>query len=238
MIKTKRLDYADGRNTFQGFLAWDDRYETKIPVVLVAHAFSGQSAFEESKAMELAKAGYLGFAIDLYGKGKRAQSPAEAQALMQELNSDRKLLLERMLLSIETIKKHNLADVTRIGAIGFCFGGKCVLDLARSGADVRAVVSFHGVYDKPGLSRSGPVKASVLILHGWDDPLGRPEKLTELAQELTELNADWSVTAYGHTGHAFTNPEARSPERGIFYNKKSDARAWKSMLVFFEEQFL
>ncbi len=192
---------------------------------------------KKKRPVELAKLGYLGFAIDMYGKGRRADTPQESRVLMEELTGNRNLLLERIQLAFDTGRELELSDKSRIGAIGFCFGGKCVLDLARSGADVKGVVSFHGTYDKPEIDYPEPIKSSVLVLHGWDDPVGKPNQVVELAMELTGRQADWTITSFGHTGHAFTNPNANSPERGVFYNKKSNDRAWKSMTNFFEEVF-
>jgi len=237
MIQTEVFNYGNTENNFEGFLAWDNKSSAKRPGVLIAHAFGGLSKFEEEKAIELAKIGYLGFAIDMYGKGKRAKTPEESRKLMNELNSDRGELLKRILLAFDQLKKHPLVDENKTGAIGFCFGGKCVLDLARSGIDLGGVASFHGVYDRPSNVIEQTIKCSVLVLHGWDDPLSPSNVVADLAKELTEKNADWSLHAYGHTGHAFTNPKAQAHDKGVFYNEKSDKRAWKSMTNFFEEIF-
>ena len=123
-------------------------------------------------------------------------------------------------------------------AIGFCFGGKCVLDLARSGADTRGVVSCHGLYDAPTDTGARPITAAILVLHGWDDPLAPPSRLVELGRELTHRGADWQLHAYGHTGHSFTNPKAQAPDQGLAYQPASDARAWQAMRGFFAELFL
>jgi dienelactone hydrolase len=239
MIKTEIIVYKEpgSNDTFEGAISWDDKLIGKRPGVLVAHAFGGQSQFDTDKTIGLAKLGYVGFAIDMYGKGRRANSPDEADELMGELNNNRTLLLNRILLSLTTLQEYKQVDKTKIGAIGFCFGGKCVLDLARSGANVKGVVSYHGVYDKPKIEYSKPIQSSVLILHGWDDPLGTPEQTVELARELTEREADWQIHAYGHTGHAFTNPKAQLPEKGIFYQESATNRAWIAMTNFFEELF-
>ncbi len=237
MIATEDITYSDGSDAFQGVIAWDDEIQTTRPVVLVVHTFRGQSQFETNKARELAKLGYIGFAIDVYGEGKRAGSPEEAQQLMDELNNNRSLLLKRMQLSLQTAKDLKFADEHRVAAVGYCFGGKCVLDLARSGAEIQGAVTFHGVYDKPDLDHKQTIKPSVLILHGWDDPLGLPHQVLELAAELTSLQADWMINSYGHTGHAFTNPNAQSPEDGMFYQKRTNDRAWESMCRFLSEIF-
>lgn len=236
-MQTKTITYSHAAHTFEGVIAWDDQIEGKRPLVLVSHAYGGQAEFDVNKAKELAKMGYVGFALDMYGKGRRASSPEEAQALMAELTADRAMLLSRIKLALETGKGQDFVDPHKVAAIGFCFGGKCVLDLARSGEDIKGVVSFHGVYDKPNISYTEPIKASVLVLHGWEDPLATPDQTVELARELTERNADWNIHAYGHTGHAFTNPHAHAPERGMFFSEKSNRRSWKAMANFLAEVF-
>lgn len=237
MIKTEVITYSDGKNTFEGLIAYNSEFDNKRPVVLVTHTYSGQSDFENEKAIELAKLGYVGFAIDLYGKGRRASSPQEAQALMDELNNNRALLLERMQTSIKKARDLELADVENISAIGFCFGGKCVLDLARSGEDLKGAVTFHAIYDKPNLNHDKKVKASFLILHGWEDPLAKPQDTVGLATELTELGVDWEINAYGNTVHAFTNPMANLPELGMCYSPTVTIKAWNRMERFLEEVF-
>lgn len=238
MIQTETITYHDAEgNAFEGSISWDNANNEKRPGILVAHTFKGQGEFENNKAIELAKLGYVGFAIDMYGKGRRATVPDEAFALMAELDNDRSLLLQRVNLALETLKKHALTDEDKLGAIGFCFGGKTVLDLARSGADIKGAVSFHGVYDPPNIEYTAPIKASVLVLHGWEDPLAKPEQTVALAQELTQRKADWQILAFGHTGHAFTNPQAKFPERGMFYQPDANRRSWKAMVHFFEERF-
>jgi dienelactone hydrolase len=131
------------------------------------------------------------------------------------------LLLERIELALRTAKTLKLADKSKIGGIGFCFGGKCLLDLARSGADINGVVSFHRVYDKPDIDHKGSIKPSILICHGWEDPLALPEQTVALANELTERKADWTINSYGNAAHAFTNPKANLPEEGKFFHEKN-----------------
>ncbi len=239
MIKTYDFQYSDPitNELFEGVISWNSRIKGKKPGILVAHAYRGQGALELLKTKQLAQLGYVGFAIDMYGKGIRASSPEEAQMLMDNLDTNRPLLLRRILLALENLKMHEEVDPSRIGAIGFCFGGKCVLDLARSGAEIDGVASFHGLYDAPKMENNTAIKASILVLHGWEDPLANPESVAALGNELTARNADWQIVVYGNTGHAFTNPSAKSRETGLFFQADSNSRAWQSMENFFEELF-
>lgn len=237
MIKKETLEYGSAGKKFIGKICFDDEITTPKPGVLVAHTIRGCTDFEVEKAVELAKLGYVGLAIDMYGDGRNSENSDEARPWMNELNDDRQLLLTRIVLAFETLKNHEQVDKEKTGAIGFCFGGKCVLDLARSGVEIDGVVSFHGVYDKPSIVYDTPIKSSVLVLHGWEDPLNPPLQTVELAEELTLREADWQILSFGQTGHAFTNPKANSPEQGLAYNKLSNERAWSAMKYFFEEMF-
>ncbi|MDC6367052.1 MULTISPECIES: dienelactone hydrolase family protein [Flavobacteriaceae] len=237
MIRTEEFIYSDAQQNYQGIVAFDDSFEDKRPVVLISHSYGGQGKFDEDKAVALANLGYLAFAIDVYGQGRRASNTSEAEALMNEMLADRQELLNRLLLALDKIKKHELANTDKIGAIGFCFGGKCVLDLARSGIEIGGVVSFHGIFDPPGLNHKGDIKAKVLVLHGWEDPLALPKDINLLGQELTQRNAVWEMDIYGHTGHAFTNPKAKAPNQGMMFNALANDRSWRRMVNFFEEVF-
>ncbi|MGE6742725.1 dienelactone hydrolase family protein [Allorhizobium pseudoryzae] len=205
------------------------------PAVLIAPAFGGLGTFEMERAAELAELGYVAFAIDYYGDGRRATSEQDAFAWMGELNADRPRLARRMQRALAEAKALSMVDAARIAVMGYCFGGKAVLDLARSGADFQAAIVFHGVYDAPGLDQV-PIKPSVLVLHGWDDPLAKPEDLAALARELTTACEDWQLVGFGKTGHAFTNPNARSPEAGMAYSEKASRRSWQYLLQFLAER--
>ncbi|MER3374161.1 MAG: dienelactone hydrolase family protein [Allomuricauda sp.] len=237
MIQTQQLIYSDKQQSYEGVISYDDTIKGKRPVVLVSHTWVGQSQFEEDKAKELAKLGYLAFAIDVFGQGRRAKDANEAEALMNEMLEDRQELLNRLLLAVNTIKENEMADVKKIGAIGFCFGGKCVLDLARSGIDMKGAVCFHGIFDPPGIEHEGDIKAKILVMHGWEDPLAFPKDIVSLGYELTERNAIWEMDVFGHTGHAFTNPNANDPDGGMMFNPLANDRSWQRMTHFFEEVF-
>ena len=238
MTVTEKIVYKDAAGSaFEGTVSWDESKTQPLPGVMVSPTFRGQSSFETEKAELLAKMGYVGFAIDLYGQGIRASSPEEASELMDTLDKNRPLLLERMQLCTDTLRQLSQVDENKIAAIGFCFGGKCVLDLARSGEDIKGVVSLHGIFDPPPQPVAKEIRAAVLACHGWEDPLAPREQIVALADELTQSKADWQIHLHGHTGHAFTNPQAQSPETGMFFNPAADERSWKMMQDFLAEQF-
>lgn len=230
----KKIEYHDGDALLEGYLSLDDTADAAKPLVLVAHAWAGRSEFENAAADRLASLGYAGFALDNYGKGKLGSSAEENTALMTPFIQDRALLQKRLLAGLEAARNLEGIDASRVAAIGFCFGGMCVLDLARSGADLRGVVSFHGLFSPSGLEKE-PIRASVLALHGYDDPMAQPAEMTRLASELGEAGADWQIHAYGNTVHAFTNPQANMPDAGMQYSEKAANRAWQSMASFLAE---
>ena len=232
MIRVEPQNYTDGRDTFIGRHIWDDGLSGERPGMLVAPSFMGLGPFEEERGKELAALGYAVLAVDFYGDGKRGADRAEASRMMGALDADRPAIALRMAAALAALKALDTVDASRTGAMGYCFGGKCVLDLARSGADFQAVATFHGVFDAPG-HRVGTIVPAALILHGWDDPLATPEAVTELAAELTEICADWQILAFGHTGHAFTNPDAAAP--GMAFNRTARDRSWQALVSFLGE---
>ena len=236
-IQTRLIEYKDGDVLLEGYLAWDDTNSDQRPGVLIAHAWSGRSEFEEGKAESLAELDYVGFALDLYGKSVRGSNAEENSALMQPLLDDRATLQRRMKLALEQIRKQDVVDPSRVAAMGFCFGGLSVLDLARTGADVAGVASFHGLFNAPGNTGGNNISAKVLVMHGWDDPMGTPDQVVSLAEELNTMGADWQIHGYGNTMHAFTNPAANDPEFGTVYNAQADRRSWQSLQLFLAEIF-
>jgi len=236
-IQSRLVEYNDGKSVLEGMLVWDDAVNTPRPGVLVSHAWSGRSDYEEGKARKLAELGYVAFALDLYGKGVRGGSVEENSALMQPFLDDRAMLQQRLLLSVNTLRQQDEVDATKIAAVGFCFGGLCVLDIARTGEALTGVVSFHGLLGAPANTSGNTIRAKVLVLHGWDDPMGPPEDVLALASELSEGQADWQFHAYGNTMHAFTNPDANDPAMGTVYNAAADRRSWKAMQDFLTELF-
>lgn len=203
--------------------------------VLVCHAWAGQSEYEHDAARRLAHLGYVGIAIDVYGVGKRGTNNNENNALMTPLVSNRAVLQTRLKAALSFARTLPGVDPTRMAAIGFCFGGLCALDMARMGADLRGVVAFHGLFKPPDTPRPERITASVLALHGWDDPMAKPADVVEFAAEMTGARADWQLVAYGHTTHAFTNPAANSPEHGLSFSPLTRDRAWDTCARFLSE---
>ena len=236
-IQTKTVDYQDGDTVLQGYLAWDDEISGPTPGVMVSHAWAGRSEAENGKAEDLAKLGYVGFALDVYGRGVLGTSTEENAALMQPYLDDRQKLQGRLQTALDVLKNLDQVDTNRVAAMGFCFGGLCVLDLARTGADLAGVVSFHGLFGAPGNTAGNTIKAKVLALHGWDDPMVTPDQVVALAEELTSMGADWQIHGYGNTMHAFTNPNANDPDFGTVYNAIADRRSWNAMHDFLSEIF-
>lgn len=236
-MHTSNYLYYHGEQEYYGYLAYDERIQEPRPIVLVAHDWSGRNQFACQKAEQLAKLGYVGFAMDLYGQGRLGVTNDEKMALMEPLMADRRLLRTRLEAAFAAIGDLPEADSTRVAAIGFCFGGLCVLDLARSGAALKGVVSFHGLLDAPQGLHTHPMVSKVLVLHGYDDPMTPPDKVEQFAQEMTTAKVDWQIHLYGQTQHAFTNPLAHDVEKGLLYDERAERRAMQAMVYFLDELF-
>ncbi len=236
-IQTRQVEYRDHTIELEAYIAYDDASSDRRPGVLISHAWSGRGEFEENKAEMLAELGYVGFALDLYGKGVQGSNPEQNQALMQPLLDDRVALQRRMQLALEVCRRQKEVDGERVAAMGFCFGGLCVLDLARTGADILGAASFHGLFSSPGNTGDNKISAKVLVMHGWDDPMATPDQVLSLADELSTMGADWQIHAYGNTQHAFSNPAADDPDMGTVYNADADRRSWQSLQLFLAEIF-
>lgn len=235
-MHTSTLDYRDGNTLLEAWIARPATEAPMRPAVLVCHAWNGRSEFECHKAEQLAALGYVGVALDVYGKGVLGRDNTENAALMTPFLQDRAMLRRRLLAGLDAVQTLPFVDPGRIAVIGFCFGGLCALDLARSGAALRGVVSFHGLFNPPeGLPNADRIPARVLALHGHDDPMVPPAAVLQLQQELTAAAVDWQIHVYGGTAHAFTNPQARLPEQGMQYNETAARRAWTSMQHFLSE---
>lgn len=233
-VQQRLIDYQHGDLTLQAEMFWDDSLGQR-PAVLVAATWVGRTEFEGSRARELAELGYVGIAIDMYGKGIVGDGPEQCSALMTPIVSDRILLQGRMAAAVDAARAQPEVLSQPVAAIGFCLGGLCVLDLARSKSDIAAVVSFHGLLMAPDNLKHPKIAAKVLVLHGYDDPMATPEAMIAFANEMTSSGVDWQVHAYGGTSHAFTNPNAADPSGGMMYNPVVASRAFAAMRAFLKE---
>jgi dienelactone hydrolase len=230
-IERRTVIHPGPGGPFEGVLAFDSDADGPRPGVLIVPNVLGQKEADNLVAERLAALGYVGFAADVFGQGKRTTRESPDPAIhMNALNADRALLRDRLHASLAALKAQPEVDATRTAAIGFCFGGKCVLDLARSGADLRAVVSFHGLFDRPDYPSVMPIGPRMLVCHGWDDPLAPPEAVAALAAELTEGGAHWELDAFGHAGHGFTDRSLEGSTRpGFGYDAAADTASWAAM---------
>ena len=237
-VKTIVIDYKQGDATLEGLLTWDDAKSGPRPAVLVVHQWKGLSDYEKKRSTMLADLGYVVFAVDIYGKGIRPTNPKDAAAMAGKFKSDRNLLRARVNAGLAVLKKQELTDPKRIGAIGYCFGGTTVLELVRSGAEVAGVVSFHGGLNTPTPDDAKNIKARVLACHGADDPFVPPAEVTAFEEEMRKGGADWQLVSYGNAVHSFTDWNAGGDNsKGAAYNAKADARSWEAMQSFFAELF-
>ena len=237
-IKTEVVEYREGTTTLEGFVAYDASLTGKRPVIVVVHQWMGLTDYERKRAEMLAGLGYVAFCADIYGKGVRATNPGDAAKLAGKFKDDRPLLQARVNAALAAAKRHPRADAANSAAIGYCFGGTTVLELARSGADVAGVVSFHGGLDTPAPQDAKNIKAKVLALCGGDDPYVPPAQVQAFEDEMRQGGVDWQLIAYGGAVHSFTNPEAgNDPGKGAAYNAAADRRSWAAMRQFFDEIF-
>ncbi|KQT35426.1 carboxymethylenebutenolidase [Sphingomonas sp. Leaf412] len=237
-IRRRTIVHDGPGGAFEGVFAWDDAVAGARPGVLVVPNVLGQKEADNAKAEDLARLGYPAFACDVFGQGKRGQPGPDFARYMNEMNADRALLRDRLAASLSTMKAQREVDPAATAAIGFCFGGKCVLDMARAGLDVLGGVSFHGVYDRPDYASVAAIAMKLLVCHGWDDPLAPPDALVALGRELTAGKADWQIHAYGNAGHAFTDESRRDGAiPGVAYEPRADRRSWAAMRDFLTELF-
>ena len=233
-MKTEKITYQSGNNSFEGFLAQPEGDSN--PCVLIAHTWAGRDAFVEEKAKLLTELGYAAFAIDMYGDGKIGTSNEENAGMMQPLLDDREELARRALASLDAVSKIDSIDVSKIVIMGYCFGGLVAMDLARTGADIKGAVSFHGFLAGPENS-TNEIKAKLLALHGDSDPMVGQDQIESFRQEMTSKKVDWQLHVFGGAMHSFTNPEANDPDFGAVYSKNADERSWKIFTDLLKELF-
>ena len=236
-IQSKTIDYTQGDTTLEGVLVWDDAVSGPRPGVLVVHQWLGLTKYEKHRAEMLAQLGYVAFCADIYGKDARPKDVSEAGAESTKYKSNRVLLRQRVNAGLEQLKKSDLVDPKRVAAIGYCFGGTTVIELARSGAELSGIVSFHGGLDSPTPADGKNIKCQVLICHGADDPFEKPDDLAAFENEMRDAKVDWRLIKYGGAVHGFTQPDPGFVNPAVRYNEKADKRSWEDMKIFFAEIF-
>lgn len=237
-LKTENVEYKDGDVVLQGYLAYDDKIDGKKPGILVVHEWWGLNDYAKGRAEQLAKLGYVAFALDMYGKGVVAKDPQEAGKLAGAVKGNPELMRRRAALALSLLKSNTRVDPTKTAIMGYCFGGTVALELARSGADIAGAVSFHGDLATQKPADASTLKAKLLICHGADDPFVKPEEVLDFAQEMNSAMADYQIIVYSGAVHGFTNPNAgKAGLNGVAYNAKADKRSWEAMKQFYAEIF-
>jgi dienelactone hydrolase len=233
---TQTVDYPDGDTVLQGYLAYDDSFTGKRPGVLVVHEWNGLGKYVQSRCEQLAKLGYVAFGADIYGKGVRPEGAQACMAESSKYKKDRALLRERANAGLTELKNNALVDPAKIAAIGYCFGGGTVLELARSGAPVAGVVSFHGNLDTPNPEDAKAIKGKVLVCQGGADTFTL-SALPDFKKEMQDAKVDCQIITYPGAVHGFTNPDNKGEMQGVKYDAHADHESWKAMLAFFKKIF-
>ncbi len=237
-ITAETIEYEYNGVTLQGYLAYDASQTGMRPGVIVVHEWWGLNDYPKMRARQLAELGYVAFAVDMYGNGATATTADDAGAMAGKVMGDTQLERGRINAALDLFKQRGDVDPDKIAAIGYCFGGGVVLELARSGADLAGVVSFHGVFSTNAPAGKGDIKAKILVLSGTDDKSASVEQVGLLEDEMRNAGADYQINLYGNAVHAFSNPAAgNDPSTGVAYNAEADRRSWKAMLDFFDEIF-
>lgn len=237
-VHTETVVYTQGDATLEGFLAYPEDSTRPLPGVLVVHDWSGPGPYSRRRAEQLAEAGYVAFAIDMYGQGVRPTTMEEKAKQAGIYRSDRALMRARARAGLDVLLANPRVDAKRVAAIGYCFGGGTALELARSGAPLAGVVSFHGNLDTPNPTDAKAIKAKLLICHGADDPFVPAEQVSAFQKEMKDAGVDYQFIAYSGAVHAFTQKEAGNDNsKGAAYNEAADRRSWQAMRDFFAEIF-
>ena len=236
-MRAESLEYKDGDVTLKGFVALDDQSNHKRPGILVMPEAFGLGKQAKDRALRLASLGYAALAGDPYGNGLEVSDLQEAIKHAGAIREDNTKFRQRIRAGLDALMALPQVDTDRLVVMGYCMGGSCSLEMARDGAPLKGVVSFHGALETQSPAEPGKVQAKVLVCHGADDPFVPVEHVTAFEEEMTKAGVDWQVISYGGTVHSFTNPEADGSIEGICYNKQADTRSWQAMQAFFDEIF-
>ena len=236
-VRTELVEYRDGDQVLEGYLAWDDSFHGKRPGMVVVHEWMGLGDYARRRAREVAALGYVALAADIYGKGIRAKTPQEAGQLAGKFKGDLPLLRSRARAAFDTLAGNPKVDGSKLFAMGYCFGGTAALELARSGAPLAGVVSFHGGLGTKNPADAKSIRGRVLVLHGAADPFVPPAEVAAFQKEMDDAKVDWQMHLYSGAVHSFTNPDSgNDPSKGAAYDAKADARSWEDLKVFLQER--
>lgn len=237
-IHSEVIKYYDGETVLEGYIAYDKSVSGERPAVIVVHDWMGISDFTKARCEKLAELGYVAFAADIYGKDSRPANYQDAGKIASLYKNDRQLMRDRIKLAFDEMKKTDVVNKEKIAVMGYCFGGTVVLELARSGADIKGAVSFHGNLDTPNPEDAKNIKSKILILNGADDPYVPEAQIKAFQNEMNNAGVDWQFINYSGAVHSFTNPNSGNDNsKGAAYNKNADKRSWLAMKSFFEEIF-
>jgi dienelactone hydrolase len=240
-IINKTIDYQVNGVVLKGYLAYDNAIKGKRPGILVVHEWWGLNDYARKRARMLAKLGYTAFALDMYGDGKQATHPDDAKMFASEVMKNLPLEKARFNAGLEILHKEKTVDPHHIAAIGYCFGGGVVLQMARSGVDIAGVASFHGMLATNEPAQSGTVKAKILVMTGADDPFVPPDQVAKFKNEMDAAKVDYKVISYPGAKHSFTNPDSdkygKKFNLPLAYNKDADWASWQEMQKFFHHIF-
>ncbi|HVS38642.1 MAG TPA: dienelactone hydrolase family protein [Gemmataceae bacterium] len=237
-VKTEMIDYKHGDVRLEGYLAYDDAVAGKRPGILVCHEWWGHNDYARKRAEQLAALGYVAFALDMYGEGVLAKDAKEAGEKAAVFKKDVSLMRARAMAGLDILRRQPQVDAENLAAIGYCFGGTTALELARAGADLKGVVSFHGGLDTPDRSDAKRIRGKILVLTGADDPVVPKEQVAAFEEEMKNAKIDYRIVSYPGAVHGFTNPaNGDDPKKGVAYNKDADEKSWEEMKAFFGKVF-
>lgn len=240
-ISTKEITYSDGTTDLKGYVAVDESIDSKRPGVIVVHEWWGHNPYARKRAEMLAKEGYIAFALDMYGEGKTAEHPSDAGDFASKISQNAPLARKRFEAALDELKQHPQVNPEKIAAIGYCFGGSTVLDMARMGVDLDGVASVHGGLDTQIEAELGDVKAKILVCHGGSDPFIPEEKVRAFRIEMDALGADYTIEIYPEATHSFSNPDATAMgekfDLPLRYSEEADKQSWEDILAFLNDIF-